>query len=232
MGILVCFNRYNCYEMPVKIRLAISSLIVAIGVYCLVWGFTPLRYKTQLIQLNAPISSTSDGILENASNLWEVGIELPLQLRLGETAIIELWIREKDSVDAGQAEELEKLYAEYQPIAQARLELVGAEFAPQGQISQAMEMSKVKHFFWQIQAVEPEVMVGTMWLHILYLPLSTEKGEERRLILAYPLELPVRNLAGLGVLPVQVIGIVVTITGSVFLFFSIRAWLTYRNRSN
>ena len=218
--------------MPVKIRLAISSLIVAIGVYCLVWGFTPLRYKTQLIQLNAPISSTSDGILENSSNLWEVGIELPMQLRLGETAIIELWIREKDSVDASQAEVLEKLYAEYQPIAQARLELAGAEFAPQGQISQAMEMSEVKHFFWQIQAVEPETMVGTLWLHVLYLPQYTEKGEERRLILAYPLELPVRNLAGLGVLPVQVIGIVVTISGGVFLFFSIRAWLTSRNRSN
>lgn len=216
--------------MNAKVRIILTILTVAIGIVCLVWGFAPPGFDTLLIPLNAPNSSAED--LDKAANLWEIGIKAPKQLRLGETILMELWIKEKDSIDPGQSEEMKNLTAEYQPIVQARLELSGADFAPQGQINQAMLKGKVEHFYWQVQPIKSGMQRGTLWLHILYAPLTADGLESQRLLLAYPLEVPVHDLIGLGILPVQVIGIVVTIIGSAFLILSIRAWLLSRRKQS
>jgi hypothetical protein len=118
-------------------------------------------------------------------------LEWPANLRLGDAGLIrmELLIDENGqlslSTEGGQAViepvQIPDLYDTHTIIAQARLDMAGVEYRPQGEISQAMLPGQGVKFLWSVRPAEAGAYSGTVWLHLRLIP--QDGSPERRIVL-------------------------------------------------
>jgi hypothetical protein len=116
------------------------------------------------------------------------------------------------------------LYATHDVIAQARLDIAGLEYRPEGEISEALLPGQPVKFIWSVRPGEVGKYQGTVWLHLLFVPRSG--GEEmRKVISAQIIDIQAVNFLGLSGNSARIVGGVGTAVGSVFGLDNLLSWV-------
>jgi hypothetical protein len=89
------------------------------------------------------------------------------------------------------------------------------EFAPQGEISEALLPGKPVEFYWSVRAGDVGSYKGTVWMHLRFIP--REGGPSSRMILSGQIiHIESANLFGMSGKAARVAGSVGAVIGSVF----------------
>jgi len=105
-------------------------------------------------------------------------LEYPAQLAAGEDGEVRLRLEplaESVAQEAG-------VYAGYNLLASARLELAGADVAPDGTISSPQRPGRPVEFRWQFRMAQDDAAEGRVWVHLKFIPLNGGAGEDRLLL--------------------------------------------------
>lgn len=163
-------------------------------------------------------------------------LEWPKRIRVGDSSLVRLslemdeqgtltptaWIEGEDLELAPL--EIPNLYETHRIFAQARLDLAGMQIAPEGVLSEQLVPGMPLAFMWSIRATDVGDYLGTVWLHLVFIP--REGGEESRLVLsAQTIEIRAVNLLGLGGRSARLLGGVGSLVGSLISLDSLFNWL-------
>jgi len=185
---------YNTGMSLQKARRVIGVLLFICCGSVLFWGLSAQKFSRQTLEL-APADLALPG---DQAALEPRRLELysPAGLRLGDDGSLRLTVSAAAAAH-NQAASPSGVYADYQLILQARLDLPGVARNPTGEISQAMLPGQPQAFLWYMRPAAPGLFSGKVWLHLLYQPRSGAP-EQRRLLAALPVELQVVRLLGLS----------------------------------
>jgi len=120
-------------------------------------------------------------------------------------------------VVTGEVIEIPNLYETHHVIAEARLDLAGAQISPPDLTSQTLLPGQTVQFFWSIRPDGVGLYRGTAWLFLRF--VDKVSGEEsRRAVSAQSVEIEVVNLFGLSGKLVRSAGAVGSVVGTVIGF--------------
>ncbi len=156
-------------------------------------------------------------------------LEWPPTLRVGDADVIRLTL-EVDEMGGitptaeieghqvrGETVSIPNLYETHDVIAEARLDMAGAQVRPQGPISEALLPGQPVTFYWSVRLMEAGRYRGTVWLHLRFRPKSG--GEEvRRAVSAQFIEVEAVTLFGLGGGAARAVGALGSALGTVLGF--------------
>jgi hypothetical protein len=132
----------------------------------------------------------------------------PERLRSGEEALMKLII---DPSDPGNAPTEDNLEEHFNLVMEARLEVDGTLFSPDGEVFSPLSFPQPTVFEWKIRPEEKGQVDGILWLHLSFLPLANPSSElpPKKIFIAAPrITIPVISFFGLGMQTVKIIGIV------------------------
>ena len=156
-------------------------------------------------------------------------LELPVRIRAGDGDTIRMTLEVDDRGDLtptaqisgnqvqGQVVQIPNLYETHNVLAEARLDLAGAQVTPVETVSEPLSPGKSVTFFWSIRIPEPGTYKGVAWLHMRYIPKSGGP-EQRETIAAQLFEIEGVSLLGLTVGPARWLGLAGSFAGSVLGF--------------
>lgn len=147
-----------------------------------------------------------------------------LKLELDETGKITPTAEFTDHEIRSQPVEVPNVYDTHNIVVQARLDMLGVEHSPSGEISEPMRPGVPVQFIWSVRPKEVGIQRGTIWLHLMYFP--HDGGESSRQALsAQTIEIEAVNLLGIGGTPARVIGTVGTFVGAFLGLDKLAPWL-------
>lgn len=179
-------------------------------------------------------------LLERRQMVWE----WPEQLREGDADVVDLRLKMDAQgtltptaqvgghVVEGQGVEIPNLYDTHNLVVEARLDLVGFEMTPQGEVSEPLRPGEEVVFRWTVRCKEAGNYRGTLWVALNLVPKAG--GETlRRVLLAAPVDIEVRSVWGLPAQTVRILGgigtAVSTVLGIPFLEQAL-GWVWKRTR--
>jgi hypothetical protein len=169
-------------------------------------------------------------------------LEWPGRIRVGDTDVIKLSLEmdEEGSVTptvefAGHELRSEPvgipdLYDTHTVLAEARVEIAGLSYTPQGVTSQTLFPGERLDFYWSVKPEAVGTYRGTVWLSLRFHPKSGGEASQRTLS-AQVLEIQAVNLLGMGGTPARVIGTAGTAIGSLLGLDDVLSWLRRRRAS-
>jgi len=104
--------------------------------------------------------------------------EYPAQLAAGEDGVVRLRLEPL----AGSGAQEAGVYADYNLLVSARMELIGADVAPGGTVSIPQRPGRPVEFRWQFRMAQDDVAEGRVWVHLKFIPLNGGVGEDRLLL--------------------------------------------------
>ena len=105
------------------------------------------------------------------------------------------------------------LYDTHNVIAQARLDMVGVDYSPHGEILEPMRPGIPIKFIWSVLPRSVGSYRGTIWVHLQFVPLDGS-DPTRTALSAQVIDINAVNLIGLGGTPARVIGSVGAVIGA------------------
>ena len=109
-------------------------------------------------------------------------LELPLKIRAGDGDTIRMTLEMDDLGNitptaeiaghevTGKPVQIQNLYETHQVIAEARLDLAGAQVMPGDVVSEPLSPGKSVTFYWSVRIPESGVYRGVAWLYMRYVP--------------------------------------------------------------
>lgn len=163
-------------------------------------------------------------------------LEWPPKIRVGDAEIVRLTL-EMDTqgnltptayVEGSQVRsepvQIPNLYDTHDVIAQARLDLAGVEYRPNGEVSEALHPGQSVTFIWSVRPPEIGTFHGTVWMRLRFIP-RTGGAEVSRVLTAQLIEIEALNFLGLGGTAARVLGSVGVVMGSVLSLDKLILWL-------
>ncbi len=152
-------------------------------------------------------------LLERRQLVWE----WPDRLREGDADVVDLRLKMDahgtltptaqvgGHVVDGQSVEIPNLYDTHNLVVEARLDLVGFEMTPQGEVSEPLRPGEEAVFRWTVRCKEAGNYRGTLWVALNLVPKAG--GESiRQVLLAAPVDIEVRSVWGLPAQTVRILG--------------------------
>lgn len=215
---------YNTPMIPELIRRSFGILLFSISMIIFIWGIIPNLEKVKELPISADEMHFIQLLNVNENNRdFEIGLtdiqelhskpldsylnlRFPRKIRVGDIGIIRLSLDippQKSSESTGESlpseneiDLIQQVFDEYHVIVETRLELVGFDYLPTGEISEALLPWKAVAFYWNIRPVDKGIYRGTIWMHIRFLPKNG--GDEiRQLLTAQTFEIESMDLFGL-----------------------------------
>ena len=162
-------------------------------------------------------------------------IEWPATMRVGDAALITLALEMDDRgqivptvvVDGSQSQverlEIPNLFETHNVIAEARLDMAGMEYRPEGEISEALLPGSPVKFVWSVRPFDVGAYRGTVWLHLRFIPKAG--GEEMRNVLtAQIVNIEVLNFLGLKGPMARLLGGLGTVLGTLLGLDGVVEW--------
>jgi hypothetical protein len=156
-------------------------------------------------------------------------LELPVRIRAGDGDTIRMTLEVDDLGNItptaqisgnqvqGQVVQIPNLYETHTVLAEARLDLAGAQVMPGETVSEPLSPGKSVTFFWSIRITEPGTYKGVAWLYMRYIP-KTGGPEQIETIAAQLFEIEGVSLFGLKAGPARWLGLAGSFVGSVLGF--------------
>ncbi len=170
-------------------------------------------------------------------------LEWPLSIKTGDSRRVYLsldvdqegnitpTVRDQGNVTKGETVFIPNLYETHNVIAEARLDLAGAQVSPSGETQEPMRPGKSVTFFWSVKPESVGSYHGTVMVHLHFVPLDSAAGQESRILLSVqPLDIEVVNFLGLGGVWARTVGGIGTLVGSVLGLDNVLSWLWKRWR--
>lgn len=163
-------------------------------------------------------------------------LEWPSRIRTGDSDLIILTLeldeegnmtptaQFEDHQVRGSAVEIPNLYDTHNIIAQARLDMAGVAYTPQGELVEPMRPGVPVVFSWSISPQNVGSYRGTVWVHLQFLPLDGSEVS-RRVLSAQVVEVDSVNLLGLGGTSARLIGAVGAMVGAFLSLDRIGGWM-------
>lgn len=228
----------------IPVRRVFGILLLLFSLLAIYWGTRPVRFQSREIPIYAaelqPTPTTSAPAL-TGNPAGRLILEWPDEIRIGDPASMRLIFVPNDEPYNGEGD-LAKDGSSSQPgavgpddplkrVLQARLDLVGIQHTPTGEIRQALRLDHPIIFLWNLRPQEPGAYDGKIWLHLKF---GTAGGgeEAQRVLAAQSVVLRsvglfgltgslARAIGGIGL----VIGAMLSLDGIPFYFSRVRARL-------
>ncbi len=174
-----------------------------------------------------------------------LNLEWPPKLREGESGLIKMTLEVDDqgnlaptaevegNIVRGETVIIQDLYDTHHVVAEARLDMAGVEISPNGEISEALRPGQSVTFYWNIRTPQVGRFKGTVWLHLLFIPMNGEEPESRTMVSAQLIDVETVNFLGLGGTSARLLGGVGTLVGSILGLDNVISWVWgwFRKRS-
>jgi len=230
-----------------RIRLVLALVFLPAACIVLAWAFWPLGDSTSILPLPPGSLSTPQPQPNAAPSLTEARtlfLDWPPVMRAGDSDLVRLTL----AVDAlgniqptaghpghlvtGETVYIPSVYDTYNLVAEARLDLAGAEVFPRDTSSQPLLPGQAVTFTWSVSPAEVGYYRGTVWFYLRFVPLDGSASSERA-ISAQTIEIEAVSFLGLKAGPARILGGVCALIGSAlgipFLEDGFR-WLLIRRR--
>jgi hypothetical protein len=201
--------------MRVDCRRFLAFILFVISLIMIFWSLWSFPKETRRLVFHpkdlqfiseAQNSMTQRAILETR----QVYLEWPKKMRLGQVQSIQITFlpAEPDENENDWSEKVNSLadvFEFYTVMVEARLELPGLVFSPDGQISQLLLPDHPVSFVWNVKAEQALKYQGTAWLYLRF--ISKDDGEEHRQVLTAQLvQFEGIDFLGLDYLSTRLIG--------------------------
>jgi hypothetical protein len=123
----------------------------------------------------------------------------------------------------GEPVQIPNLYDTHHVFVEARLDLAGVTALPAGEVSESLLPGEPVTFRWSVRPESVGNYRGTLWLHLVFVPLDGS-AENRRVLSAQPIEINSVNLLGLGGMPARVLSGVGVVVGSLLGLDNVLKW--------
>lgn len=203
------------------LRRLFGILLLIVSLALLGWGFAATQAETRSLsvgpqEMQLP-GAPAAAIPENRTLevLW------PSRLRVGDAGVIRLSLEM-----AGQAApggDWADVYATHDVVAEARLEMAGVEYRPDGEVSQALQPGRPVMFQWSLRADQAGAYDGTVWLHLRFVP-HDGGPEQRSVITAQRIEMQAGDFLGLSGALARVLGSTGAVVGLASSAEALAAW--------
>jgi len=146
------------------------------------------------------------------ADIVRLGLEVDQEGRLTPTVLIE------GHEVTGETVFIPNLFDTHNVLVEARLDMAGVEIVPGGELSEPLRPGREVSFVWSVRPTALGVYRGTVWAHLLFIPLADDQDGEltasRRPLTAQIIEIKAINFLGLGGAAARILGGVGTIVGS------------------
>lgn len=222
--------------MKMVVRQFLVILLLIASAVLIVWSLKPVAIQKKVLRFASIDLAPKGQLLDEQTQEIRLRnrtltLSWPEKIRRGETAKVEMRFLPFTTEDAkNPAQIIPDLQADnfgnYSVMVDAKLELSGLVFSPDGQISQLLLPDTPATFIWNIKAEQAVDYMGTAWTYLRF--ISKDTGQESRLVLSAPL-LSIKGVDfwGLDLLSTRLIGSLGLAVGLVLSFESllIRAWV-------
>jgi hypothetical protein len=199
-------TRYNSIMSSMRrIRLVLTVAFLVLAAILLFWSLLPAGRQSQALPLTVPQLGQPMPFVSLEAR--QIHLEWPATLRLGETGLVRLKLDPDNlgSATSGAQPTFQDIYEAYNLVAEARLELQGADVQPPAAISEPLTPGGAVTFFWHVRPQQAGSYRGTVWLYLRFIPKGS--GEElRQAVSAQEVSLRVVTLFGLAAAPAKLLG--------------------------
>lgn len=163
-------------------------------------------------------------------------LEWPTEIKVGDAEIVRLTLEIDSEGDLTPTPYLENSELRSEPIeipnlyethlvnAEARLDLAGVQYVPEGIIIETLLPGEPVIFLWSVRPIEVGTYDGTVWLHLRFIP--KDGGQEYRSVLtAQLIEIQAVNFLGLGGTAARILGIAGVAVGSILSLDKFLSWI-------
>ncbi|NPV55882.1 MAG: hypothetical protein HPY76_04290 [Anaerolineae bacterium] len=156
----------------------------------------------------------------------DVNLTYPRALWLGDDGVIDLRLSAQEliaiapAVNHGQTA-VTDLFETQRVVVEARLQLVGMDYAPTGSSLEPLAPGSQVRFNWRVNANRPGNGNGTVWVHLRLVPKNG--GEELRLpVYAFPVSIAVKDWFGIDTGSIRLVLLSVVLVALVLLVIEIK----------
>ncbi len=196
---------------------------------------TPIEPQTSLATPVAPepqATASLPAILESRRLI----LEWPPTIRAGDSDVVRLSLEvdregnlEATAEFAGhktrsEIVQIPDLYDTHNVFAEARLDMVGMQVAPDDLVSQPLLRGQEVTFYWSIQPPGVNTYRGSIWFYLRFVPLDGGPQTQRP-ITVQPIEIRSVNMLGLSGAPARILGVAGTLVGSIFGLDNVLPWV-------
>ncbi len=221
----------------IRVRRGVGILMLLVSLVFLLWGIWPQATRIRTVPLSP--NPFTPSVTSNIPYVFEnhlLVLEWTPRLRAGDAGSINLKIIKDQQVypsptsPKGEGEStIESYENQISPttentIVEARLDMMGLQYSPTGEIREAYREGQPVMFLWSVRAPKEGTYRGTIWLHAR--SNSQVGGGEIRSVLSAPrLEIVGNKILGLGGIAARVLGSVGVVVGSMLGLDGLFAWL-------
>lgn len=166
-------------------------------------------------------------------------LEWPRAVRAGDGAVVRLSLEVDEAGRItptaqvagnqirGEPVSVPDLYDTHNVVALARLDLAGVDVAPLGEVAEPMQRGQTVFFFWSLRPVEVGHYVGTIWVHLEFVPRDPASGlaVEQITLSAQQFDFAATNFMGLGGTAARIMGGAGVVLGAMLGLDKLLAWV-------
>jgi len=138
--------------------------------------------------------------------------QVTLFLQIDGTDILKSQNLDGDSTDDDAFNELLGIFQTHNILVKTRFDIPGVDFAPRGELFEPLKPGVPVKYNWQIRPGETGEYQGTVWVHLIYIPLADGESEQR-LLSIQQVDIRSMDFFGLNGSQARVIGTLGTIIG-------------------
>lgn len=192
-----------------RLRLTACALLGAASAALLAWGLWPPTSDTKLLQLGSGQVDVPSLSSTRGQEAWNLLLEYPEQVRVGDRGLIRLrlWTGLRDALKVtpgiqgegadGATVPATTVFNSHYVIAEARLDLPGAQVRPYQAVSEPLLPGEPAEFVWSVILSEPTRHQGTAWSFLVVVEQRTQ-AQNRIALSAQSVQIDGVTLLGLG----------------------------------
>ena len=205
-------------------RQAAGFVILVVSLSMLVWAAWPFSEAEQVVELTGDLIQKIGATTAPQIERLTLRTTWPVRLQVGRTAEIDVRLL------AVQPNIAQETIMPLEGVIEARLELPGFQFAPDGIIRQAFTPATPVEFHWQVRPLVSGRYRGAVWLHRVEPPESGQESSLRHLISVRPVEIQALMLLGFNAYTAQLIGILGVILGAALCVDALFEWVSRKKK--
>jgi hypothetical protein len=206
-----------------RLRLGFAMVVLVISLSALAWSCLPgqrivLRQKIQPTEMQLPIIGQVVDLPPAIPEMRMLKLEFPPKIFVGDSDVVRLTLEMDENgnltptvlaegnFNRGETIIVPNLYKTHHVLAEARMDMAGANIRPNEIISETLLPGQTITFYWSVLPAEVGQYEGIVWFYLHFMP-KTSGIESRQALSAQLLEIEATSFFGLRATPTRWLGI-------------------------